>query len=566
MIKFGGISFDTLAYASQGAAVLGIRDSGKTYTATLLAEKLFDAGVPFIAFDPVGVWRFLRVPGKGRGYPVVVAGGQEGDLPLSPATAPAIVEAAMQQGISLVIDLFSMELSKSDWRKIVRDCVLLLLHKNKPHGLRHVFIEEAAEFCPQKVWDGEVYAAVEKLARMGGNSRLGYTLINQRAEEVNKAVLELCDNLFLHRQKGKNSLTSLQKWLDVGNAKGGKAIIDTLSTLPSGECWAWMAGTETPVHVKVPAKNSLHPDRRVMRDTESKPAAAVDVGAFVSALQAALPKVEAEAKANDPKALKARVADLEKQLRAKSSQVAPAVDLTHERSVGYNAGWSAAMKDVAKIRGKQQNAVATARMLLDRAIAALPTFDSSEPPLPVAATPRAISAPRPPKPATARTADAPDGISGRHMKVLNGVAWWLAAGIDEPSRAQVAGAAVYAPNNGNFNNLVGALKTSGLVEYPTPGTVRLTDEGAATAEQQDAPTTEDLHARVRSIISPRHVRIFDAALAAYPESLTRDQLAEASGYQAGNGNFNNLVGKMKTLGFIEYPSPGSVKAADWLFL
>jgi hypothetical protein len=96
--------------------------------------------------------------------------------------------------------------------------------------------------------------------------------------------------------------------------------------------------------------------------------------------------------------------------------------------------------------------------------------------------------------------------------------------------------------------------------------VRLTDAGAAHAEPQDAPTTEELHARVRSIISPRHIKIFDAVIAAYPESLTRDAVAEASGYQANNGNFNNLVGKIKTLGFIEYPSPGSVRAADWLFV
>ena len=241
-IRFGSLRLDPATFGSQGSAVLGIRDSGKTYTATLLAERMFDAGIPFTAFDPIGVWRFLRVPGEGKGYPVVVAGGQEGDLPLTPASAPKIVEAAMQNGISLVIDLFDINLSKSHWRQIVRECVRLMLHRNKQYGLRHVFIEEAAEFAPQRVTDGDVYAEMEKLARMGGNSRLGYTLINQRAEEVNKALLELCDNLFLHRQKGKNSLISLGKWLDYGNVRDHKAIIDSLATLPQGECWAWVAG------------------------------------------------------------------------------------------------------------------------------------------------------------------------------------------------------------------------------------------------------------------------------------------------------------------------------------
>lgn len=289
---FGPLTIDAHDFAVRSAAVLGIRDSGKTYTATLLAERLFDAGVPFIAFDPIGVWRFLRVPGAGNGYPVVVAGGQDGDLPLTVAGAPEIVRAAMKGGVSIVIDLFSMELSKADWRKIVTSCVKVLLHENQPHGLRHVFLEEAAEFIPQKINDGIVYAEVEKLARMGGNSRLGLTIINQRAEEVNKAVLELCDNLFLHRQKGRNSLTALSKWLDVANVKNPREIIESLSTLPTGECWAWLHSSERPIRVKVPAKNSLHPDRRATDGEAHLPRQAVEVDAFVETIKAALEKAK----------------------------------------------------------------------------------------------------------------------------------------------------------------------------------------------------------------------------------------------------------------------------------
>lgn len=88
------LKIDPQEYASQGSAILGIRDSGKSYTATKIAETLFDSGIPFVAFDPIGVWKFLRMPGKGRGYPVVVAGGEDGDLPLTPQNAAAIMRAA----------------------------------------------------------------------------------------------------------------------------------------------------------------------------------------------------------------------------------------------------------------------------------------------------------------------------------------------------------------------------------------------------------------------------------------------------------------------------------------
>lgn len=290
---FGPLRIDAAEYASHGNAILGIRGSGKTYTATGLAERLFDAGIPFFAFDPIGVWRYLRVPGRGNGYPVVVAGGQAGDLPLTVDAAPELVRAAMQGGVSLVFDLFDMTLSKADWRRIVTAAVRVMLHENHQHGLRHVFIEEAAEFVPQKVLDGVVYAEIEKLARMGGNVRLGYTLINQRSQEVAKAILELCENVFLHRQRGKNALENMDKWLQVAGAAEQKKIIASLPELPQGECWAWLGGDvpQPPVRIKVPAKQSLHPDRRVMRaDADVAAVEPVDVAEFVARMQAMLAK------------------------------------------------------------------------------------------------------------------------------------------------------------------------------------------------------------------------------------------------------------------------------------
>lgn len=287
------LSVDAVEYASRANAILGIRDSGKTYTGTMIAEQLFDAGIPFFAFDPIGRWRFLKVPGKdGRGFPVVVAGGVAPDLPLTPENAPELIRAAMRSGVSMVIDLYSIDLSKSAWRAIVRNSIDTILYEGDGHGQRHVFLEEAAEFIPQHVRDGNTYAAVEKLARMGGNVGVGVTLINQRAEEVNKAVLELCDNLLLHRQRGKNSLLSLQKWLAAGNVTPPKKITDTLADLPTGQCWAWFKDVGKPRLIKIAKKQSFDPDRRAMAINRSAAAkgapAAVDVSEFVARMKAAL--------------------------------------------------------------------------------------------------------------------------------------------------------------------------------------------------------------------------------------------------------------------------------------
>src|SRR4051794_34744652 len=249
------LSFDATEYASRANAILGIRDSGKTYTATLIAEQLYDNAIPFFVFDPIGRWRFMRVAGAGPGYPIVVAGGAQPDLPLTPENAPDLIRAAMRAGVSMVIDLYSVKLSKADWRRIVRASIQTILYEGEAYGQRHVFLEEASEFIPQRVRDGATYAEVEKLARMGGNVGVGLTLVNQRAEEVNKAVLELCDNLLLHRQRGKNSLTSMRKWFDAGDIRPPKEITNSIATLPTGELWAWFKDIGQPVRIKVAQKN-----------------------------------------------------------------------------------------------------------------------------------------------------------------------------------------------------------------------------------------------------------------------------------------------------------------------
>lgn len=291
------VGFDPQNYGMQGNALLGIKESGKTYASTLFAERLFEAGIPFTAFDAIGVWKNMRRPGKGRGYPIVVAGGTEGDLPLTPDNVGDIVRAAMQGGISLVIDLYTMSMSKADWRRIMLAALRVMLYENHQYGLRHVFIEEAAEFVPQKPVDGHVYAEVEKLCRMGGNAGLGYTLINQRPQELAKSVLELCENLFLFRQKGHHTITYLRKWMDAADKEQARAVSKSFLDLPSGQCWAWMAGKTSPQLVKVPEKNSLHPDRRMMRGQVAKASKPVDVGGFIASMKRAIEKAEQEKKA-----------------------------------------------------------------------------------------------------------------------------------------------------------------------------------------------------------------------------------------------------------------------------
>lgn len=574
-IAFGSLRIDAAAYGSQGSAVLGIRDSGKTYTATLLAERLHAAGIPFVALDPTGVWKFLRVPGKGPGPPVVVAGGTDGDLPLTVESAPRIVEAALANGVSLALDLSGMEMSKADWRRIVADVVSLLLHRNAPHGLRHVFLEEAAEFCPQLIRPdhARVYGEVEKMARIGGNARLGYTLVNQRAEQVNKAVLELCDNLFLHRQKGKNSLASLERWLDAADAKGAKDVVRSLSTLPTGECWAWLARSDEPLRVEVPEKDSFHPDRRSLRgDVEGGISAAMsaDVSMFVESMKTALTlsasaskgtetvfgdaawKMERDARDLAEATLHKEIASLKGKLKAAETVIAEAAAVLTRRD--DREPESDAVESIEAIASGPS----------DEEKEAAHRYFHENPPI---GTNQKTTVPRTRVPVESVYPKAgrasPEGLPKAQREILRSLAWWAALGHEEVSRAQLGAVAGYSFNGGGFQNALGALRTADLIRYPASGSIALTAGGKVKAPVPDM--SAKLHERVRAILgASMQRRIFDAMTARPRREWTREELGTAIGASANGGGFQNTLGSMRTLHIIDYPSTGRVALRDWL--
>lgn len=564
--KIGSLSVDPVAYGSQGNAILGIRDSGKTYTATFIAEKLFEAGIPFIAFDPIGVWRYLRIPGKGRGYPVVVAGGQEGDLPLTVASAPEIVRAAMLGGVSLVIDLFTIDLSKADWKRIVTSCVKVLLHENSKHGLRHIFIEEAAEFAPQRVGpdQGQVYAEIEKLARMGGNARLGYTLINQRAEEVNKAVLELCDSLFLHRQKGRNSLTALSKWLEIGNVKDAKAIINSISSLPKGECWAWMGETEEPILIKVPHKNSLHPDRTIMRgETSAKLKSAVDVDKFVSAMKQNLVKVEQEAEANDPVKLRKQIADLQKQLKGKAPAAADPKLIEARLKDAYDAGWSACHDDMLLGISCWRSDIAQKVFELIHKEMFQSSSKKKAQRFEVTHTVKDDVTFRPSAIITSsqRIENAPSDVvsnefSRVEQRILDSINFWSSVGTPQPTRPQVAAIAGYSVRSSGFEKLISTLTTKGAISRPAPGLVAI-----ANAVNMHYMNRDEAKQKFSSVLGGAQRRVVDAFGGG---QCARSEIAEKSGYSETSSGFDKTLSQLSSMGVVVRTQPGYVALAEWV--
>jgi DNA helicase HerA-like ATPase len=74
---------------TQAIGIVAKRRVGKSYTARRFAEQLLNAGQQVVIVDPKGDWWGIRssADGKAPGFPVVILGGEHGDVPLEKAPA-----------------------------------------------------------------------------------------------------------------------------------------------------------------------------------------------------------------------------------------------------------------------------------------------------------------------------------------------------------------------------------------------------------------------------------------------------------------------------------------------
>ncbi len=254
--------------ATKTFAVLAKRGAGKTYTAAVMAEEFAKNSIPFVVFDPIDVWWGLRLnkDGKSKGLPVVVFGLEHADIKIDRDMGRKIAQAVVSKNISCVISTFGMP--KVAQRHLIAEFSEELLNINNTP--RHIFIEEAHEFVPQRVQGGlaKCFSAVEALVVMGRNRGIGVTLINQRAATLNKDVLTQLDTLLAFRNVAPQDRKALKEWVEAHSAEGDfSKFMDSLPSLPTGEGWIWSPEFMNIFErIKIRKRETFHPDREKLGD------------------------------------------------------------------------------------------------------------------------------------------------------------------------------------------------------------------------------------------------------------------------------------------------------------
>lgn len=558
---------------TQTFAILGKRGSGKTNTAGVLTEQLIKAGLPVVYVDPIGVTWGLRHSrdGRGPGLPVVILGGEHADVPLEETGGAVIADFLIEHRAPAVLDLGSF--SKSAQRRFMVDFTERLYHKNR--DALHVALDECDTFVPQRIDHGgeRLVGAVNDLVRKGRARGIGVTLISQRPALISKDVLTQVETLVAHRMTGPQDRDAIERWIE-HNATGGDDVLASLQLLEDGEAWVWSPSwlkvmERTRVSLRETFDSSATP-KAGERVVAPKRAAEVDLAALRERLSATIEK----AKADDPRELRRRIAELEKRKLTTPAPADPALSKEQERVLDEIRDELTALRANLPKLG---DAVTTAAHLVkrftdgaeerfasvDSLVGKLSTVSDKGPHKPTFTTPPRPdvrpsngSAHRPAAPPKPVSTGAGEPMKGGYRRILLALARY-----GECSKTRLAILTRYASNGGGFNNYLSDLrKNIGYITGEGEGPYAVTDAGLRALGGFD-PLPEDpaalfddwlrhpelkrAHREIMRVLKERGRPMMQEDVAAECVS------ERGEPYDPEGGGFNNAVSRLRTLGVIE---------------
>jgi len=560
-----------LEAVTQTFAILAKRGAGKTYTALVMVEEMLANGLQVVVIDPVGVCWGLRVSadGKSAGVPIVVLGGDHGDVGIEASWGKAIADFVIQEKQSVVIDLSSF--SNNEMAQIVTDFAEQLYQKNR--SPLHLVLDEADSFAPQKPMPGEqrMLGAIDKIVRRGRARGLGVSLVSQRPAVINKNVLTQIEVLIALRTVSPQDRGAIESWVEVhGSQEQHNELLTSLPSLPTGAAWVWSPGwldifQRVQIRQRKTFDSSATPKIGVALEPP-KVLAQVDLfmlqqrfAANSTRQQSSMPQ---QSKAlNEIKRLEQLVIELDKQLAAKSINNQPVFqDGEVERLESAIQSLKNAGSHLSKVSRDLRNALSHASTQNQ------PITSKAQQNL----ENRKFRSTKTPKQSFSATSLETDGkyivLSTAQQRILDTLAAFESLGKPDVARSNVAVFVDQSPKSSGFTKNLSLLRSQGLIEYPSKGFVSLTDHGRVLAKiASPSESLTQLQRAWYGKLPSLQVKILEVLVARHPDSIDRQTLAELVGQSARSTAYTSSLAELRSQGLVDYPCPKQVAVTDLLF-
>lgn len=601
------------AALAQHITVLGKTGSGKTSTEKLIVEQVAAAGFRVCVLDTIKSdwWGITSsADGKRPGHPFKILGGPRGHVPLHSSAGKVIGQLVGTGKLPLsIVDMadfeaggvqrFFVDFAQALWKSV--------------RGVVYLVIEEAHEIAPkERAGFGAENLSIHWAKKLATGSRTkGIRLIvaTQRAQALHNAVLGSCETLIAHRLTLDADQEPVVKWLKNANKAMAGEVAESLSSLPDGT--GWLCSGSARIFEKVAFPKFKTYDNTKTPTGDGAEVAVKSAPVDQDELRELIGDAVKTAEADDPKALRKRIAELERAATQKAAPAQPQQSDTKAIEAAANAGYDQAVRDSAswhapslvKIGDDVKALLSTHMEAMPGAIRAIKKKIDSEvavlnrqwskghpatAPIPdglkkiISGSPASASGPTPAaahtspeRPRTSSTRSATPSPAGRgdgtlsddgvltnpQLNLLRSLAWWRAMGHEEPTRAQAAAIAGWKPSGSNLKDRLSELARADLVVYPRMGIVKLTDAGIAAAPAPD--TNRTLLDSIRGILTGPQLRLFEALVELDAET-ERAELAQKVGWEPGGSNLKDRLSELSRLELVEYPQRGAVQLQAWV--
>lgn len=552
---------------------------GKSWLLRRLAEQFFGR-IPVFIIDPEGEFASLR---EKHAYVLVGAGG---DTPADVRSAALVAERLLELRASAVFDLYEAfrknPQGRHEWVKRFLEALL-----DAPKKLWRpliVIIDEAHTFCPEQ-GDSVAENAMIGLATAGRKRGFCPVWATQRLALLNKSASSQLMNRLVGNTFEDVDIDRAVDLLSVSKDERHE-FKKEIKVLVEGHFHAiGRAISRDRVLVKVGPVFTTHPEPGMVVSEEPPPPP--------DKVREMLPKLtdlpkEAEEKAKTTAEFKARIRQLEQELRARPSPAAAAP------AIEYRDRPMIPPEDLVKLKGLMDGMCqigATIRNLANsvdqstgafevvrdgfakriQALAPATAAHASQKPEPAVTTkfpPQAIRTPM--HPADLRhlhevaTEGKDDQPSPKQRLILKALADFCSIGRNDVPRKWVAARAIASHKSSTFTNNLGALRSRGLIDYGPGGTIHLTPIGSGVVEIPPAPPSpQEMLSTCLKLLTPKMQSIMNAAFVAYPGLLSKEDAAHAAESSISSSTFGNYLGALRSAGMIDYVD-GGLKCADWI--
>lgn len=565
---------------TQTVAILAKRRSGKSYTMRRITEQLLEANQQVVIVDPKGDQWGIRSSsdGKSPGFPVVIFGGEHGDVPLESGAGEMVARLVVEDRVSILLDLSQFRKHEvATFMTAFLENLYRLKAQEKYRTPVMVVCDEADAIAPQKPQKGEerMLGAIEDIVRRGGQRGIGCILVTQRSAVLNKNVLTQAEMLIVLRTIAPQDLAAMKAWIDVhGTDEQGKEMMASLPSLPIGDAYFWSPGWPTADGIfkrsralPITTFDSGATPKPGERKVVPKNLADVDL----EALKGQMAETIEKAKADDPKELKKKIVALEGQLRMQKPGSQALLNAEHiQKTVDTAVAVALRKRDKEwedQIRKANQEISRLGAIL--HKIANLTGANATTVAASIVSAPAVVSVPTvhmpPAEVARTWTPPFPDGTKDLRpgaLRILEAIATRHPLKL---TKSQVGLFSKFKISGGSFTSYLSELRKGGYL-FEEQGFFSASEAGIERAGVEiNAPhDSASVIEMWKKALRPGEVRMLDVLLEDR-DWISKIELGARVGSSAAGGSFTSYLSVLRTNGIVEVQG-NQVRVSDSLFL